>query len=98
MTLLNCFGFKINSLPHPRKCPRSFTDRIAINPSEGQMEMVEILAGDTSKLKITLGSALIAAARAVFIIPLWVTTQTFLLEYSAEISWSPWTALAIAES
>jgi hypothetical protein len=61
-----------------RRCPRSLTERIAIKLSDGQIEIEEILAGDTSKLKITLGSALIAAARAVFIMPLCVTTQTFL--------------------
>jgi hypothetical protein len=50
---------------------------MAIKLSDGQMEIDEMLHGETSILKIAVESTFIAAASAVLIIPLWVTTQTF---------------------
>jgi hypothetical protein len=55
---------------------------MAIKLSDGQIEIDEILHGETSILKIAVVSTFMADAREVLIIPLCVTTQIFLPGYS----------------
>jgi len=45
-------------------------ERTAINKSDGHIEIVEMLHGETSMLKIAVESTFIAAANAVLIMPL----------------------------